>query len=409
MNYVFISPNFPTWNDKWVIALKNHGVNVLGIGDTPYQDLLPTCRDNLTEYYYTPNLSDFDAMLKAVDYFQNKYGKIDFIESLNEWWLEEDAKLREWFNVNTGFFPYEMRKIKAKSAMKRCFEEGGAKTIRYILVDGPSDIDRAKDFIKKVGYPVFVKPDVGVGANNSFKLNNEDDLNEFLLEGPLPETYIMEEYIKGRIVSFDGICNLESDVVFCTTDHFPTPPADIVKYQLDDYYYTAPFSLPITDIDAKKFEKVGRGVVKAFGIKKRPFHIEFFVLGEDRPGLGKKGDFVGLECNMRAPGGYTPDMINFANSLSIYDIYADIVCYNENRQNLNQEKYYCYSIATRDIYHYKKKLFDIADEHKDCVLMRGRYPDHLADDMCNDFIFCRFKDYDEAEAFAKLCLEKVRD
>ena len=41
-------------------------------------------------------------MYKAVAYFASKYGKIDYIESNNEYWLEQDARLRTDFNVNTG-------------------------------------------------------------------------------------------------------------------------------------------------------------------------------------------------------------------------------------------------------------------------------------------------------------------
>ena len=40
-NFVFISPNFPTnyWN--FCHHLKANGMNVLGIGDQPYDELLP--------------------------------------------------------------------------------------------------------------------------------------------------------------------------------------------------------------------------------------------------------------------------------------------------------------------------------------------------------------------------------
>ena len=51
MNFVFISPNFPEnyWN--FCAALKQNGMNVLGIGDCPYENLNPKLKNNLTEYY----------------------------------------------------------------------------------------------------------------------------------------------------------------------------------------------------------------------------------------------------------------------------------------------------------------------------------------------------------------------
>ena len=152
INFVFVSPNFPARYFKWVESLAARGIRVLGIGDSPYNELNPRLIGALTEYYFTPDLGDYPAMEKAVAYFENKYGHIDYIESDNEWWLEQDARLRERFNVSTGFHPNDMRKIKAKSAMKEYFQKAGAKTMRYLVVKGKEDKEKAIAFQKEVGF-----------------------------------------------------------------------------------------------------------------------------------------------------------------------------------------------------------------------------------------------------------------
>lgn len=398
MNYVFISPNFPFGYYKWARSLKEHGVRVLGIGDTPFQNLLPECRDSLDEYYYVPNLNDFNQMVKAVSYYQDRYGEIDYIESNNEWWLMLDSRLRERFHVKNGFYPSEMMKIKSKSQMKACFQKGGAKTMRYILVNGKEDLEKAKKFASDVSYPVFVKPDIGVGASDSFAIHDEAELEAFLKDR-LPETYIMEEYIDGYIVSFDGVCDDASNVVFCSTTHFPTPVADVVNTLSDEYYFCNPFSLPMDDIDAAAFEKTGRAVVKAFGIRKRCFHIEFFVLKKDKEGFAKKGEFVALECNMRPAGGNLPDLTDFANSLSIYDIYADVICYDENRQDMDQEKYYAFASHRRDELDYKYLDLKIVYDYEKELCMYGRYPKSLSLAMCDEYFYAVFKNKDAGLLF----------
>ena len=405
MNFVFISPNFPERYFKWCESLKARGINVLGIGDGPYCDLQPRLIAALTEYYFLPNMSDFEAMKKAIAYFEGKYGKIDYIESNNEWWLEIDAKLRAEFAVTTGFHPEQMEHIKAKSAMKEYFRKGGAKTMRYLLINGKQDKEKAVSFQKEVGWPLFVKPNVGVGASDSYALHNEEEFDAFF-ERELPETYIMEEFVEGTIVSFDGICDENSEAIFHTSDHFPIPPADLVNLNADDYYYTNPFSLPMDDIDAASFEEVGKAVVKAFGIKKRFFHIEFFVLGKDKPGLGKKGDFVGLECNMRPPGGYTPDLIDYAESASVYEIYADVIAYGDNRQDMGLKKYYGFTVSRRDCYHYVHDENELLAHFAGQMMAHGRYPKHLSDDMGDLFYFARFESLEEGRAFAAYCREK---
>ena len=180
MNFIFISPNFPPRYFKWAEALKDHGVRVLGIGDSPDYDLHPRLKAALTEYQFVDDMGNYAKMLALCQAYEAKYGKIDFIESDNEWWLEMDAKLRKGMGIKTGFWPEEMEPIKAKSAMKARFQEGGAKTMRYLLLEGPSDLKKAQDFIVQVGWPVFVKPNVGVGANQSFALHSEAELEKFL-------------------------------------------------------------------------------------------------------------------------------------------------------------------------------------------------------------------------------------
>ena len=44
--------------------------------------------------------------------------------------------------------------------------------------------------------------------------------------------------------------------------------------------------------------------MKAFNTRSRFFHFEFFRLNEDKEGVGKKGDILGLEVNMRPPGAF---------------------------------------------------------------------------------------------------------
>ena len=405
VNFIFISPNFPERYFKWCESLKNRGIRVLGIGDGPHYDLSNRLLACLSEYYFLPKMDDFEALKKAVSYYEEKYGKIDFIESNNEWWLQSDAKLREIFHVDTGFHPDQMEHIKAKSAMKEYFHKGGAKTMRYLLIHGKQDKEKAVLFQQEVGWPLFVKPNVGVGASDSYALHNQEEFDSFF-ERELPEPYIMEEFVEGTIVSFDGICDEDSNAIFHTSEHFPIPPAELVNENADDYYYANPFSLPMDDIDKDEFEKVGMAVVKAFQIKKRFFHIEFFVLGKDKPGLGKKGDFVGLECNMRPPGGNSPDLIDYAESLSVYEVYADIIAYNENRQDLNKKKYYSFTASRRDCYQYLHSEAEILEAYKDKITAHGRYPKHISDDMGDTYYFARFETLEEGREFAAYCRKK---
>ena len=125
-NFIFISPNFPTNYWQFCHELKNNGMNVLGIGDQPYDELMDELKDSLQEYYKVDSLENYDEVYRAVAFFAFKYGKIDWLESNNEYWLEQDARLRTDFNINTGFHLEDMPRIKYKSKMKAYYQKAAS-------------------------------------------------------------------------------------------------------------------------------------------------------------------------------------------------------------------------------------------------------------------------------------------
>ena len=189
MNFVFISPNFPEAYYRFCKGLHENGVNVLGIGDCPYDDLHPELKASLTEYFRVGTLEDYDQVMRAMGYFTFRYGKIDWVESNNEYWLDQDAMLRTDFNITTGLKADEISRFRSKSAMKKYYEEAGVPCARFEMV---TDLKQGLRFAKECGYPIVVKPDRGVGAEATYRLDNEEDLRAFYNDYPFVPN-IMEE------------------------------------------------------------------------------------------------------------------------------------------------------------------------------------------------------------------------
>lgn len=397
MNFIFISPHFPKTYWNFCDRLRRNGVNVLGIGDAPFDEIPYELKDCLTEYYRVDNLGNYDEMVRAVGYFTFHYGKIDWLESNNEYWLEMDAQLRTDFNITTGAQNDFIERIKFKSKMKESYRAAGVPVARHHMV---CTIDAARAFIRTVGYPVIVKPDNGCGAEATYKLKNEDDLQNFFAHLPaIP--YIMEEYINGTIVSFDGVADSHCVPLFYTSNVFPTPLLDIVSQKGDLAYWTQK-SVPAA------LKDVGFRTIKAFGAKSRFFHCEFFQLNEDKPGLGKKGDYVALEVNMRPAGGYTPDMINFANSVDCYQIWADMVCYDEVRHlDLNGPKYYCVYASRRDCHSYKHTHEQILARYGSRLKMCDELPLALRLDMGDRMYTANVRTSVERDAFIRYVQQRA--
>ena len=388
-NFVFISPHFPDSFYRFVVALKNNGFRVLGVGDAPYDSLPYELKSALTEYYLCNDMDNFDNEVRAVQYFQDKYGHIDYLESNNEYWLEKDAKLREIFGITTGPVGKEIEFYQHKSLMKQGYEKAGAKTAKWMIVGDKESLEK---FIEKVGFPVFIKPDKGVGAEETFKIEKPADIDYFCAKRLANVDYICEQFVSGNIISYDGICDSNSNVVFAASNFFPPSLADVVHQKQDFFYFTYPN--PPKDLDI-----IGRKVIKAFGVKKRFFHLEFFRLTSDIKGLGKVGDIVPLETNMRPAGGYTPDLIDFANSLNVYQIYADVMMFDENRQKDIYEHYYAPVASRRDEFQYLHSDDELLEHYKNNICHHGRYADVLSGAMGNRFFMAKFKTMEEVEAF----------
>ena len=401
MNFVYISPQFPKTNCEFCDRLKQNGVNVLGIADMEYDQLDQKLKDSLTEYYKVSSLENYDEVLKAVAFFTHKYGKIDWLESNNEHWLVQDAKLRSDFNITTGIKADKIANIKEKSKMKKAYKKAEIPFADFSLV---TTLAKAKKFIDKVGYPVVAKPDNGVGASDTHKIKNEKELKKFFETCNQNVKYIMEEYVDGDLVSYDAIIDSNGNPVFETGIVEPAV-MDIVNKGLDVFYYVEK-EMPEKLLDA------GRRAVKGFGVKSRFIHLEFFRLNKNKKGLGKKGDYVGLESNMRPAGGYTPDMYNYANNTDVYQIWADMIAFDRiERAELNEdiEKNYCVYASRRDNKNYVHSHDEVKQKYGNAIVMDERMPDIFAGAMGNYMYTAKFSTKEEMEDFISFVHQKVEE
>jgi hypothetical protein len=322
MNFVFLSPHFPPNYYQFCVHLRNLGANVLGLGDEPYDNLQPELQKALNEYYWVPNMHNYDDLLRAMGYFTHRYGKVDGLDSHSEYWLETEARLRTDFNVE-GLKVNDLPPIKHKSLMKAKYKAAGVETAPGVLIESA---DQACQFAEEVGYPVIVKPDVGVGAAKTYKFDNSSELDAFLDPMP-PVEYFMEKYITGQINTFDGLTDHNGDVVFLNSLVFSQGVMETVNEDSEIYYYTQRVIPP-------DLEKAGRRIVKVYGLKQRFFHFEFFRTPE--------GKLIGLEVNMRPPGGLTTDMFNFANDIDVYYEWANIILHNKFSSSYSRPYHCCY-------------------------------------------------------------------
>jgi hypothetical protein len=327
MNFVFLSPHFPPNYYQFGVHLNTLGVNVLGLADEPYDLLRPALREALREYYRVSDMHNYDEMVRALGYYTHRYGKLDRLDSHNEYWLETEARLRTDFNIE-GLRSHEIERVKRKSLMKQTFIKAGVPVARGKVVHTAAD---ARKLVKDAGYPLVAKPDIGVGAAKTYKIHDQAELEQFFAQKP-PVDYILEEFVEGTICTFDGIADRDGTPVFYTSHQYSLGIMETVNEDADIYYYS------LRDIPPD-LEEAGLKTLKAFGVRERFFHFEFFRTKRD-------GAIVALEVNIRPPGGLTTDMFNYANDIDVYREWANIIVFNRFMGEYSR-KYHCAYIGRK--------------------------------------------------------------
>ncbi len=385
MNYVFISPHFPPNFYNFCVELKNAGATVLSIGDAPYSEFRQELKDAITEYAQV-DMTNYDKVYRAIALFASKYGKIDRIDSQNEYWLSLEAQIRQDFNI-FGQKPKHLKVNQSKLGMKMIYDEVEVPCVEAMPVSVSPDI--LGDFINRHGYPFIIKPDKGVGASSTYKIENQEQMFHILKD--LPPGFVIEPFVVGQIVTFDGLTDRNGDIIFYASFELSEDVLSSLKDQKDSFYFYNRYIDPV-------LEKYGRKVVKGFNVKERFFHCEFFKT--------PNGEYKAIEINVRPPGGYALDMQNYSCDINLYKIFAELVVKNFNMLTF-ERKYNVATVLRRDRFRYAhspdevmKTLGPVAVEYK-------RLPEIFAAAMGNDTFILRHPKHKELFEAVSFALQKT--
>ena len=301
---LYLSPAFPPNSHLFCVAAHSRGASVLAVGDVPASELSSEARQAFDQYVFEPRMGEYDVLLGIVNSMVAEHGPIDFVESNGEHWLEIEGRLRDDLGIE-GLKAQDVRRLRSKLAMADAFGKAGVPFPPGIRCSSPEVV---REFAAKHGLPLVFKPDNGSGATSTFRVSTDAELEAALL---LPlDGHLVQPFIDGSIVTFDGLVDRAGRVVFCTSHAYDRGIMEVRAGALDGFYYSLR-SIP------PELEQVGRRALAAFALRQRFFHLEFFA----RP----DGSYVALELNVRPPGGFTTDMMNYACDFDVYALWAAVI------------------------------------------------------------------------------------
>ena len=145
---------------------------------------------------------------------------------------------------------------------------------------------------------------------------------------------------------------------------------------LDGFYYSLR-SIP------PALEQTGRRALAAFALRQRFFHLEFFA----RP----DGSYVALEMNVRAPGGFTTDMMNFACDFDVYALWAVVMVGDPLDGFSYERKFHTAHAGRRDERAYEHSPEALLAQLGDTLVAVNLIPDAFASTMGNTAYLLRHR------------------
>jgi len=308
MNIIFVEPSFPRNQREFVRALHAAGARVIGIGERPVEYLDDEVKSWLHDYVQVRSVVHEPSLLEAVKLIQGELW-VDRIEATVEAHIMPVAAVREarripGTTVKTAYL------CRDKPAMKEALRAAGIPCAQSTRAESPSD---ARDFAATVGYPLIIKPPAGAGASGTYKVNDDDELENVINESGLREGHAVaiEEFIEGHegyidTLSIDG--NVRHEFI---THYYP----NVLEAMRERWI--SPQMVTTNRIDAPGYVEVRemtRKVIKALDIGTSATHMEWF--------YGPKGlKFSEIGC--RPPGVGQWDVYNAANE---FDLYYEWAC-----------------------------------------------------------------------------------
>jgi len=240
-----------------------------------------------------------------------KNGPIDFVVGASERSLQAAGYVRSLLALPGA--RYEAASLASnKFAMKSMLRDAGVPVAPFALVGGPGAAREAGDML---GWPVVLKPILGAGSKNIFRMNGPEDcaigpgwpVFKSLAETDLP--VIVEHFVDMEWeFHCEGVVQ-NGDIKFAAAARSLLP-------RLEGFgKVNGSYCLPPESIEFDEIVRLYRRTIEALGIRDAVTHME---------GFRTAGDYLLGEITIRPAGGAIPDLILAQYSVDLWDAFLAI-------------------------------------------------------------------------------------
>ena len=332
MNVVLIEPSFPANQRDFARALHAIGATVIGIGERSKDSLDEDMRRWLTHYEQVSSVVREDEVERAVRFVQGKVW-VDRLEATVEAHVECAARVRERCGI-PGTSVRTAWLCRDKPAMKATLREGG---IPCAQSTGASTPEEAREFARRVGFPLILKPRDSAGASGTSRVDDEAQLEQALSGVAFDRgaSIAIEEFVSGHEGFWDTL-TIRGHVAHEFVTHYYPNVLEAMRTR-----WISPQFIATNRIDTApgyaEVRELGRRVLPLLGIETSATHMEWFA-GE--------GGLKFSEIGCRPPGVRAWDLYCAANEMDLYVEWALAVTSGRTSQRASR-KYSAGIIALR--------------------------------------------------------------
>lgn len=276
---------------EWQDCFQGRKILFTGFGKRKSKDLLfQMYQNSFDQIYFFENYEYNDLLeIEIIKLFGKE--KFDEIISFSEVDVMRAARVREVLDLK-GQKPDEAVYFRDKIKMKELAVVNGINCPQFTRIKNVIELN---NFIKKVGFPIVIKPILGRGSWETHIFKNQISLDSFLVKGGLSKTYrlpdlLAEEYIHGNMYMIDALF-VNKKEAFCSIASCYTRPIEFLQGGFGSVYrlkFDNPKYIKIKEI-------IHKLVLEVFPTQETSlYHIELFE--------NIKGEFILCEIACRMGG-----------------------------------------------------------------------------------------------------------
>ncbi len=320
---VFVAPRFLENTNRYVAAFAGlDGLKLSVISEDPETSIPEVLRPHIAGHYRVGHCLDGAQLTEAVGKIDKAIGDVDRLTGALEQLQLPMAEARDAHGI-VGMGVETARRFRDKDRMKEVLREHGVPVAKSELV---SSTEELVAFVKRVGFPIIVKPPAGLGSRGTYRVTSQADLDALTLTGLVPtreQPLQAEEFVRAREHTCETVTIAGKPVWRSGTRYFPTP-LEVLETSWMQYCVLLPREAD--DPTWSRFHPVNQAALDALfgdarmGAGTALTHMEWF--------LKDDGSMLVSEVGARPPGVHIMPMMGLAHECDMVAAWAELIAFD---------------------------------------------------------------------------------